>query len=209
MSTKEEVEDPLIVQRIHSIFVPREFTRLNEIADILFSAAEDIREEAVPPDDATQPPTSVSKEPKFVPVAFHEACVAKVQPRLGVSLVRRSRATYSSPDKRVAVSCAVSKEHDPEGHPNYWFAFHPHQRDSLRAAPVAWVVLGCGRSRRVLLIPFADFDQWLDEMWVTERPEGSSYWHIVIHRTGDNYELRRRKGEENISLGKYLVPEMG
>lgn len=36
MSIKEEVEDPQIVQRIHSILIPREFTRLDEIADILF-----------------------------------------------------------------------------------------------------------------------------------------------------------------------------
>ena len=37
MRIKEEVEDPLIIQRIHSILVPREFTMVYEIAEILFS----------------------------------------------------------------------------------------------------------------------------------------------------------------------------
>ena len=48
MKIKEEVEDPLIVQRIHSILIPREFTRLDEIADVLFSAAEDIKQDEGP-----------------------------------------------------------------------------------------------------------------------------------------------------------------
>jgi hypothetical protein len=206
MSTKEEVEDPQIVQRIHSILIPREFTRLDEIADILFSAAEDIKQDVIPPDEAIQSTAPVSKGPKFIPVAFHDACIARVQPVLGKNLVKRSRAKYSSPDKSVAVSCAVSKEHDPEGHPNYWFAFHPHQREFLREAASSYVVLGCGSSKRVLLIPFPTFDSWLDGMWVTEAP-GGSFWHIVIHRAGDDYELRRRKGEDNIELGEYLLPE--
>ena len=41
---KEEVEDPNIINRIHQLLIPREFTRLDEIADILFSTAEEIKQ---------------------------------------------------------------------------------------------------------------------------------------------------------------------
>jgi hypothetical protein len=68
MSTKEEVEDPQIIQRIHSILIPREFTRLDEIADILFSAAEDIKQESVPSEDVADSIENKSKEPKLTPV---------------------------------------------------------------------------------------------------------------------------------------------
>lgn len=206
MSTKEEVEDPQIIQRIHSILIPREFTRLDEIADILFSAAEDIKQESVPSEDVADSIENKSKEPKFTPVAFHDACMSRVQATLRETLVKRTRAGYSSPDKSMVLNCAVSKEHNPEAKPNYWFAFHPHQQEFLRRAPKAYVVFGCGSSKRVLLIPFAEFEPWLDGMWTTQK-DGRAYWHVVVYRKGSKYSLHRKKGEKNIDLTSYALSD--
>jgi hypothetical protein len=134
MSIKEEVEDPQIIHRIHNILIPREFTRLDEIADILFSATEEIKQEAVTPEEGEVIVHKESKEPKFTPVAFHDACISRIQAILGGPLVKRSRAQYSSPDKSIIVNCSVSKEHPPDTHPNYWFAFHPHQREASKGS---------------------------------------------------------------------------
>ncbi|MBM2805976.1 MAG: hypothetical protein HW419_3869 [Deltaproteobacteria bacterium] len=206
MVIKEEVEDPKIIQRIHNILIPREFTRLDEIADVLFSAAEDIRQEEAPGEEVGTSPQPKAKGPKFTPVAFHDACIARVQPRLGLPLVKRTRASYSSPDKSMVVSCAVSKEHNPDTHPNYWYAFHPHQREFLKSAEKAYVVFGCGSSARTLLIPFGEFDSWVAGMWMTET-EDRSYWHVVIERNSEQYSLRRKKGEGSVDLTKYRVPD--
>ena len=206
MSTKEDVEDPQIIQRIHSILIPREFTRLDEIADILFSATEDLKQDIEPTDQVAGALESKSKERKFTPVAFHDACVARVQAALGQTLVKRTRAGYLSPDKATAVNCSVSKEHTPDTNPNYWFAFHPHQLDFLRSAPQSYVVLGCGSSRRVIMIPFADFEPWLEAMWTTQN-DGRSYWHVVVHRKGDTYSLHRKKGAQNIDLTSYVLSD--
>ena len=204
MSIKEEVEDPLIIQRIHSILIPREFTRLDEIADILFSAAEDIKQEEVVTVDEEVSVDKKSKEPKFTPVAFHDACISRIQIALGETLLKRSRAQFSTPDKSVMVNCAVSKEHTPDTNPNYWFAFHPHQKESLQNAPKSFVAFGCGTSKRVLLIPFSDFDSWLGGMWTTQKDD-RYYWHVVIYRKGDKYSLHRKKGEKNIDLTPYVL----
>jgi hypothetical protein len=83
ISIKEEVEDPVIIDRIHSILIPREFTRLDEIANILFSAAEDIKQEPSAEVDTAEEEESKAKEPKFTPVSFHDTCVARVQKYLG------------------------------------------------------------------------------------------------------------------------------
>ncbi len=207
MSIKEEVEDPMIVQRIHSILIPREFTRLDAIADILFSAAEEIKqdEDSVELEGPTTP--AGSEGPKFKPVAFHEACVLRVQAKLGVSLVKRSRAGYSSPDKGVALNCSVSKEYNTDTTPNYWFAFHPHQREYLHAHAKSYVAFGCGSSKRVILIPFTDFEPWLEGSWTTTDGD-TTYWHVVIYRTENNkYTMRRKKGEKAIDLTPYVLPE--
>ena len=205
MRTKEEVEDPRIVQRIHSILIPREFTRLDAIAEVLFSAAEDIKQDESPVEMEEEPEHTLSDETKIPPVAFHEACVKRIQLRLGIVLIKRSRVSYSSPDKTVALTCSVSKEHDPDTHPNYWFAFHPYQQEFLREHAKAYVAFGCGTDVRLIFVPYADFEPWLEEMWTTSN-EDRMYWHVVISREGNCYILRRKKGASAIDITPYLLP---
>jgi hypothetical protein len=204
MHTKEEVEDPLIAQRIHSILIPREFTRLDAIADVLFSAAEDIKQDESPLVTDEDLEETRPDQAKVTPVAFHEACVQRIQGKLDVLLIKRSRAGYSSPDRTVALNCAVSKEHDPDTHPNYWFAFHPHQQEFLRESSKAYVAFGCGASTRLILLSYAEFEPWLQDMWTTSNDD-RMYWHIVIYREGDRYTLRRKKGSKPIDLTPYLL----
>ncbi len=206
MRIKEEVEDPSIVQRIHSILIPREFTRLDDIADVLFSAAEDIKQDEAGVEVEEEIGTAKSEGPKFKPVAFHEACVQRVQSELGIRLVKRSRAGYSTPDKEVALNCSVSKEHNPETHPNYWFAFHPHQQAFLRRHAISYVAFGCGSSKRLILIPYSDFEPWLNGTWTTTKDD-RMYWHVSIYRQGNKYTLRRKKGTKAIDLSQYLLSD--
>jgi hypothetical protein len=205
ISIKEEVEDPQIVQRIHNILIPREFTRLDEIADILFSATEEIKQETVQVEERESEGDKKTKEPRFTPVAFHDACISRIQAHLNLPLIKRTRAQYSTPDKSTIINCAVSKEHNPESKPNYWFAFHPHQREALQHAQNAFVAFGCGTSKRLLLIPFSDFDPLLEGMWTTQKDE-RLYWHVVIYRRGERYSLRRKKGEKSIDVTPYFLP---
>jgi hypothetical protein len=204
LTIKEDVEDPQIVQRIHQILAPREFTRLDAIVDVLFSTAEDIKQEAPP----ERPPDRRSgREPKFTPVAFHEACIARVAAHFRQNLIKRSRAQYSTPDGRLAVNCAVSKEHNPDTQPGYWFAFHPHQGNFLEQAEAGWVAFGCGSERRLLLIPYREFKEWLPGMATTDRDD-RSYWHVWISREDSQFTLRRKSGEPHIDLTKYLLPTL-
>jgi len=204
MSIKEEVEDPQIIQRIHSILIPREFTRLDEIADILFSAAEDIKQEAVTLDEDEESAGKKVKEPKLTPVAFHDVCIARIQAILSETLIKRTRAQYSTPDRATIVNCAVSKEHSPDTNPNYWFAFHPHQRNSMQIAKSAYVAFGCGSSKRIIFIPFSVFEPWLEGLWTTQKDD-RHYWHVSIYRKGEKYSLHRKKGKTNIDLTPYLL----
>jgi hypothetical protein len=205
LSIKEEVEDPQIISRIHSILISREFTRLDEIVYILFSTTEDIKQDEGTTVEDVAPVDKKTKEPKFTPVAFHDACIARIQAHLKETLIKRTRAQYSSPDKSLVVNCAVSKEHDPDTTPNYWFAFHPHQKETLRLASTAYVAFGCGTSKRVLPIPYSEFDQWLEGLWITQK-EDRFYWHILINRKDEKYTLHRKKGEKGVDLTKYLLP---
>jgi hypothetical protein len=206
MALKEAVEDPIIVRRIHDILVPREFTRLDEIVDVLFSTAEDIKQEDEVPAEVEDEDTVAEQKPKFTPVAFHDACVARIEKHLAKTLLKRSRATFSSADEFLALICAVSKEHSGRGQTSYWFAFHPHQKEFLESAQEAYVAFGCGSQERILLVPFADFASWLDGMNVTQREE-RFYWHVSIFQENDKFVLHRKRGQPRIDLTPHFLPE--
>jgi hypothetical protein len=74
--------------------------------------------------------------PQFVPVDFHAACIRRIEESLKRSLVKQTRATYSSPDGALVVVCAVSRAHLRD---MYWYAFHPHQKEKLEAAKEGYV----------------------------------------------------------------------
>jgi hypothetical protein len=211
LAVKEELEDPKTQSRIHFVLRPREFTRLDEIVDLLFSTAEDIKQEQVvqaePEDDEEDNAEStMDRKPKFIPVAFHEACIRRIEKVLRVSLVKRSRATFASADKGVKVICAVSREHFRSGTRSYWFAFHPHQSEYLADSNSSYVAFGCGSEQQLLLIPYPEFASWLDGMNETTTTD-RTYKHVSICYSDNGFELVRRQGWPRIDLTPYLIRE--
>lgn len=202
MSLKEEVEDPRIIEKICAILIPREFTRVDSIIDLVFSTAEDVKLEEIYEEEEED--SQEDKKPKFTPVAFHQACVERIEEYLKQVLIKHSKVSYSSLDRSLALICAVSKEHGKSGQYSYWFAFHPHQKEFLEASEQAFIALGCGSAETILIIPYLDFKSWLDGMNITSR-EDRFYWHISIFRENDKLVLHRRRGHEKVNLSKYLL----
>ncbi|NBO66496.1 MAG: hypothetical protein EBU88_16905, partial [Acidobacteria bacterium] len=138
MVLKEDLEDPALIRKIHDILLPREFTKLDEIVDLVFSATEDVREPEMPDGELE------SSDKKFTPVSFHAACIARIESELGKELLKQSRASFATADGETAVLCAVSREYSKARYEGYWFAFHPHQQEFLESAANSYVGLGCG-----------------------------------------------------------------
>ena len=198
---KEEAEDPTLLQRIQRILIPREFTRLDEIIEVAFAAAQDVKTEEA---EEGADEAAGTKKPKFIPVKFHDECIKRVQTHLNQPLVKKTRSIYSSPDGALLVCCMVSREHGSEGTGTYWFAFHPHQKESLSAARESYVALGCGSEERILLVPTSDVLSWLEGLNTTTRDD-RSYWHISVFEEDGQFTLHRKKGFERIPLTKYLI----
>jgi hypothetical protein len=203
MLLKEKVDDPATIQRICNILIPREFTRLDEIIDVVFSTAEETVE--LEPETVTTP-ESDGEEEKSTPVAFHGACITQVEQHFNRQLLRQTRSSYASADGQFAVVCAVSKTHVIGSRPSYWFAFHPYQRSFLESTAEAFLILGCGSPKTVLAIPANDLFAWLPDMWTTQRDE-RFYWHIRIHDEGARYTWDRKAGLGRIDVTKYVLAE--
>ena len=201
MSLKEEFEDPEIIRRISTILIPREFTKLDEIINLVFSTAEDVKEEEEPTD---QDEEELEEKTRTTPVNFHEACVTRIEKQISQPLLKRSRSTYSTVDQTVHVTLAISKVYKRTGYDGYWFAFHPHHKEFLSGSKNGFIAFGCGSEETLLLIPMSDFFSWLDDLNITEEKH-RYYWHVIIRNEDGKLELHPKKGRTRINLKKYLI----
>jgi len=204
MILKEEVEDPKIISKIHRILIPEEYTKLDGIIDLLFSTTEDIKQDGKIEEEGGQPPAGNGNKLKFTPVAFTEECVERIKEKLKLSLIKRSRATFSTSDNTAGVICTISRKHEKKYQEFYWFAFHPHQKESLENKKTGYVAFGCGDPSQVILIPFQIFSTWLEGMNITDCGD-RFYWHVHIHKKGDSFILHRKKGSENFDVTEYKI----
>lgn len=133
-----------------------------------------------------------------------DACITYVSKQLGKTLLKRTRTVFSTPEDDVKVVCVVSRKYEDAKQGNYWFAFHPHQREELEKTSSSYAAFGCGTPEYVFLIPGHAFVPWLDGMNTTEK-EGRMYWHVQIFDQDGKIWLVRKKGEAKIDLSEYLV----
>lgn len=198
LKLKEEIEDPTIIARIHGILIPKEFTRLDPIVEIAFTAVEDVKHES----EGAGDDYDETEGKKFTPVAFHAQCITRIEKKLAVTLIKHSRASFSSPDESVRVVCAISRFHEPAK--KFWFAFHPHHAEFLSTAENPYVAFGCGDAQTLFLIPFADFKPQLTYFHKTEKSD-RFYWHVKISKDKKGYFMTGRAGTKDFEITKYKI----
>jgi hypothetical protein len=203
LKLKESVDDPGIIKQIHEILIPQEFTKLDNIIDIMFSTAEEVKDEMMQ-EEKNDEKDRREKSKRAVPVSFHEKCQLQVEKHLDVSFIKKTKTKYSSDESKTGIVVVISKVFEPETRENYWFAFHPHQKEFLEEHQNGFIVLGCGSEKQILLIPKDQLFKWLDGCWKTKE-EKRYYWHITVFKEMDKFVLHRSKGNENIDVSKFLI----
>lgn len=184
LTLKETLNDTKTIQQITELLKPKEYTRIDQLIELIFVTSKDLQIE-IPTEEeieeaVTEKKTRISSDERTTPVNFNEECFLRVQSKLGINLVKQTRVSYSNQDKSTALMCAVSKEYEQGQYTKFWFAFHPHQQEFLREFQNSYVAFGCGSPTDTLLIPFKDFQPFIQNCGTTENEE-RMYWHIVIH----------------------------
>jgi hypothetical protein len=132
LAVKEELEDPNIVKQIHEILIPREFTKLDEITEVLFTTAADLRSgvESGAEHVAVEASADVD-EPSAVAV-FHARSLEKIQKKLKVALITQTRSSFASVDGATIVVCKASRAYEHrDGTCGYWFGFYEFQMEMI------------------------------------------------------------------------------
>jgi hypothetical protein len=195
MQIREEIDDPATEGRIRSLLVPREYTRVDEIIDLVFSTTEELIEDEPPVEKATES-DEVPERTRKKPVSFNAAVAGRIARHLDLDLTKQSRITFADATANATVTCSVSKEYADAKGSGYWFAFHPHQLKKLKKAGKGFAAFGCGSPDKIALLPIGFLEPMLAGMNQTRVSNERSYWHIQIHREGRRWVLHRRKEED-------------
>ncbi|APD47136.1 hypothetical protein BM449_00880 [Synechococcus sp. SynAce01] len=178
----------------------REYTRVDEIIDLVFSTAEDILEETpeelAGEDGSEDTPSGRDPKEREKPVSFNLACVDKIGKFFNADLTKQSRVVFGDLDSGLTITCAVSKEYKNSSGPGYWFAFQQHQLEKLSEASSAYACFGCGSPEQIAVLPLEFIKSQLEGMNQTIREDGRLYWHVQIHREAEKWVMHRRKEYE-------------
>ena len=200
MKIRQDLDSPSVEARIREVLIPREYTRVDEIIDLVFSTAEDILEETpeeLGGDDGSEdPPSGRDSKEREKPVSFNLACVDKIGRFFNADLTKQSRVVFGDLDSGLTITCAVSKEYTNSSGAGYWFAFHQHQLEKLSEASSAYACFGCGSPEQIAVLPLEFIKSQLEGMNQTIREDGRLYWHVQIHREGGKWVMHRRKEYE-------------
>lgn len=212
---KEETEEDT-TQRIRDILIPFEYTRVDRIIEIAFTAATEATDESIADvqETASGDVDSSAREggqvhtPKEIIESERKAALAVLAVANKKLLVKRSRATYWSPeeDHELRVACSVSKRYRRG---NYWYAYHPEWDEFLKSGKLGFMVLCCVGSKIAYAIPrewLAKRVHLLNQTMVNPQ---KGYWHIHLEETesGELGLKLHKTGEiENLNSFKLKLP---
>lgn len=211
---KQDAEDPQTDRKIRSLLVPREYTRLDEMVDVMFTTAKDVESaagaEVLPDDEITEKAVTKSTgsweftEPEVLQ-AKRQQMINALSAREGVPLIKKSRAIFWSPDHSVRAAFTVSKRYAKGSHA-YWYAYHPQWQDFLAEGAHGYVALGCVDRDEAFVIPAAQFNSVLASLNSTHKEDGKFYWHVHVYEDhGGRLSLNLPKTSSTFDLSPFRI----
>ena len=211
---KQTAESAETGEKIRNLLVPTEYTRLDGMIDVMFTAAREVEEGALESASVEQGSVAetVSIDPPRQRFQFTDATslqrkrdqiVASVEKIHRVALFKRSRALHES-GALFRIACTISKFYDGRSYP-YWYAYHPQWDDYLRQAQIGILVLGCMNLDQAFCIPREVIETVLPDMNMSVRPDGAKYWHLHVVNSGTGYSLLLPKRSTSLSLTPYSI----
>jgi hypothetical protein len=212
----QSVEGQETGKKIRTLLIPREYTRLDDMIDVMFTAAKDVEtateSEALVPDEIDQASPEDEAEAKgtweftdrAVLQAKRDGIINVVGKREGAALIRKSPALYWNSSHDVRVACTISKRYTRSSGPRYWYAYHPQWDEFLVEAPRGYLVLGCVDLNVAFVIPRNELIKVLPKLNQSVKDNGSHYWHIHLNDTQNGFVMLLKQGE-TVDIRKYQV----
>jgi hypothetical protein len=207
---KENTEDEATGEKIRSILVPMEYTRLDSLIDVMFTAVRDVEsvvENESPQEETSEETTGEKGNWQFTETALIDEkrnnILRAVERANDVKLVKKSRALYWSADRSIGIACTISKRYQNKNF-LYWYAYHPGWQEFLVKATRGFFVLGGMDLNIAFAIPLHIIQSKLVELNTTTK-NGKTYWHIQIQELKGEFRMQVHKTGKHLDLAPYIV----
>jgi len=220
VNLKESSEDEITATKIRSLLIPMEYTRLDQLVDVMFTAAKDIEtaadvvmpeDEAVIPNEGRVLDQSGEKKYEF---EFTEAqlleskrqrILSTLEKLKSLKVVKKSPAQYWTADRSFRVVCTISKRYKNRQFP-YWYSYHEKWDEFLDKGSEGYFVLGCIDLSRAFAIPILEMHRICPDLRRTTTKPNDPYWHIDIAESeGVVYSLVTSHRGNTLDLTPYQV----
>src|SRR5262245_22647320 len=214
---KENSDSPDTGRKIRSLLAPMEYTRLDNLIDVLFTTATDVEaavvETAAAPDEVDATITTAERTTKsgweFTDFAVLDRkrgqIVDAIGAKLATKLIKKSRALFWDANHECRIACTVSKRYTKRASYPYWYAYHPEWDEFLREGTEAYFVLGCMDLSEAFAIPLKILRSHLDALNTTTT-ERHTYWPIHLVETEQaGYALLLPKQSRQLALDEFRL----
>lgn len=195
-------------EKIKSLLIPIEYTRLDNIIDIIFTTAKDVVT------NEEKQPVYLTSDQKCERLEYkqdrssndmldevRENAITAFVKKNGENLIAHKRTQYWNTDKRIRVVTIASKKYENGG---YWYGFHPRQEKFLSEGEQGFLILCCLNNPYSYAIPLNEMKKIMPDLHVTDR-ENRFYWHVRLElNSHGNYELIV-PNKKNLSLESYKL----
>ena len=192
---KEDADAADTGRKIRSLLAPMEYTRLDQMIDVMFTTAKDVETAA-----AVETAIEGEEPHETVPLGKIDSATSKgtweftdatllqgkrnliidaLNHREEVNLIKRSRALYWDAGHTIRLACTISKRYSKNRAYPYWYAHHPAWEEFLAEGKKAFLVLGCMDLAVAFAIPWEVLHPTLDGLNTTQKEDGF-YWHIHL-----------------------------
>ena len=196
---KESSCEKEVTEQIWNIFKPIEYTRVDKIVDLVFTATEDQKSNDLEPESSNEeaPILGGRRELNFrrdqIAIAF--GTIKKV------NLLKRNMALFSSSNGEVKIAIAVSKRYKKNTWSQYWYAYLPAHRTFLAGANTTYMIFGCLDLNTAFAIPSKIMSELIPNLNLTEK-DGRIHYHIHIKDEAGNFSMNL-KNQKNLDLTSY------
>lgn len=211
---KENSGLPETGRQIRSILTPMEYTRLDNMIEVMFATATDV--EAVIAEANASPDQDAIPESKeeeggsgweFTDFAVLDSkrgeIVDAVGNKIGVKLIKKSRALFWDAPHEKRIACSISKRYPKSV--RYWYAYHPEWNEFLQEGKDSYFVLGCMDLDMAFAIPLNVMAANLDGLNTTTTSK-KTYWHIhVVEAENGGYAVLLPHYGKQLPLDEFQI----
>jgi hypothetical protein len=212
---KQETDAAETGKKIRSLLIPKEYTRLDDLIDIMFTTAKDVEGGAEPeteiePSTLDQPAAKVKGVWQLTDAALlqakRESIIGALGQREASNLIRKTRALYWNQARNIRAACSLSKRYLQRPAVPYWYAYHPQWDEFLGEGSHSFFVLGCMDKSEAFAVPLEVIRSQLDSLHVSEPEEGDRYWHVHLSEDmNSQLSLLLPKAKSALPLAPYRL----